>query len=89
MLHCVSTYPAPFESLNLRFIETLKQFEIPIGYSGHERGIAIPLAAVTLGACIVKTHHPGSYLAWPGSSASLEPSGIEKLVRDIRHVETA
>ncbi len=46
LLHCVSTYPAPFEALNLRFIETLKKFDVPVGYSSHERGIAVPLVAL-------------------------------------------
>ena len=44
LLHCVSTYPAPFENLNLRFVGTLKQFGVPVGYSSHE-GIAMPLVA--------------------------------------------
>ncbi|MBX3086089.1 MAG: N-acetylneuraminate synthase family protein [Anaerolineae bacterium] len=90
LLHCVSTYPAPFENLNLRFIETMKQFDVPIGYSSHERGIAIPVAAVALGACIVEKHITlDRTLPGPDHPASLEPSGIQKLVRDIRHLEQA
>lgn len=90
LLHCVSTYPAPFESLNLRFLETLKQFGVPVGYSSHERGIAIPLVAVALGACIIEKHITvDRTLPGPDHPASLEPGGIEKLVRDIRHAEQA
>jgi sialic acid synthase SpsE/sugar phosphate isomerase/epimerase len=90
LLHAVSTYPAPFESLNLRFIETLKQFGVPVGYSGHERGIAIPLVALTLGASIIEKHVTlDRTLPGPDHPASLEPAGMEKLVRDIRHAEMA
>ena len=90
LLHCVSTYPAPFESLNLHFIETLKQFGVPVGYSGHERGIAIPVVAVALGACIVEKHITlDRSLPGPDHAASLEPAGIERLIRDIRHTEQA
>lgn len=90
LLHCVSTYPAPFEGLSLRFIETLKRFGVPVGYSSHERGIAMPVAAITLGASIVEKHITlDRTLPGPDHPASLEPAGIHKLVRDIRHLEAA
>lgn len=90
ILHCVSTYPAPFESLNLRFIETLKKFDVPVGYSSHERGISVPIAAMTLGACIIEKHITlDRTLPGPDHPASLEPSGMQKLVRDIRNLELA
>jgi N-acetylneuraminate synthase len=90
LLHCVSTYPAPFEALNLRFIEVLKQFGVPIGYSAHERGIMIPVVALTLGACIIEKHITlDRTLPGPDHAASLEPGGFEKMVRDLRHAETA
>ena len=90
LLHCVSTYPAPFESLNLRFIKTLQSFDVPVGYSSHERGIAIPLVALTLGASIIEKHITlDRTLPGPDHPASLEPAGIKKLVRDIRNVELA
>jgi sugar phosphate isomerase/epimerase len=86
----VSTYPAPFEGLNLRFLETLRQFGVPVGYSGHERGIAVSIAALTLGACIIEKHITlDRTLPGPDHPASLEPSGIQKLIRDIRNVELA
>jgi sialic acid synthase SpsE/sugar phosphate isomerase/epimerase len=90
LLHCVSTYPAPFESLNLRFIETLKQYGIPVGYSSHERGIAMPLVALALGASIIEKHVTlDRTLPGPDHPASLEPGGLQKLVRDIRNAEAA
>ena len=90
MLHCVSTYPAPFEHLNLRYLEKLKTHGIPIGYSGHERGIAIPLVAMTLGATIIEKHiTTDRMLPGPDHPASLEPQGFQKLVRDLRNAETA
>jgi N-acetylneuraminate synthase len=90
LLHCVSTYPAPFESLNLRFLTTLKQFGVPVGYSGHERGIAVPVAALALGARIIEKHLTlDRSLPGPDHAASLEPQGFEKLVRDLRNAEVA
>jgi N-acetylneuraminate synthase len=90
LLHCVSTYPAPFDSLNLRFIDTLRQFGVPVGYSGHERGIAASVAAVVLGAKIIEKHVTiDRTLPGPDHAASLEPAGLQKLVRDIRNVELA
>lgn len=90
LLHCVSAYPAPFESLNLRFLNTLKTFDVPIGYSGHERGIAIPLVALTLGASIIEKHITlDRTLPGPDHPASLEPTGFAHLVRDIRNAELA
>lgn len=90
LLHCVSTYPAPFESLNLRFIETLQRFGVPVGYSGHERGIATPLLALALGATIIEKHITlDRTLPGPDHAASLEPGGFARLVRDIRNGEIA
>lgn len=90
LLHCISTYPAPFEGLHLRFIETLKRFGVPVGYSGHERGIAMPLVALTLGATIIEKHITlDRTLPGPDHPASLEPGGFTKLVRDLRNAERA
>ncbi len=90
LLHCVSTYPAPFENLNLRFIQTLKQFNVPVGYSSHERGIVMPIVALTLGASIIEKHITlDRTLPGPDHAASLEAVGIKKLIRDIRNAEQA
>jgi sialic acid synthase SpsE/sugar phosphate isomerase/epimerase len=90
-LHCNSTYPAPFHNLNLNFLEEMKNmFDIPIGYSGHEPGIAIPVAAVSKGACIIEKHLTlDRAMKGPDHASSLEPQGFVKLVRDIRNVELA
>ncbi len=90
LLHCVSAYPAPFESLNLRVIESLKSFGVPVGYSGHERGISAPIVALTLGASIIEKHITmDRTLPGPDHAASLEPHGFKKMVRDIRVAEQA
>ena len=91
ILSCVSTYPSKPKEINLRNIEMLKRtFDEPIGYSGHENGIAISLAAVALGACVVERHFTmDKTLKGPDHAASLEPQDLEKLVRDIRIIEQA
>lgn len=89
--HCTSTYPCDPEQLNLRMIETLKEkFDSPIGYSGHEVGLQTTLAAVTLGACFVERHITLDRAMWGSDqAASVEPQGLERLVRDIRIIEKA
>ncbi len=91
LLHCNSTYPAPFADLNLRFIPALaKMSGVPVGYSGHEAGIAISTAVVALGACVIERHITlDRTMRGPDHAASLEPAGFSKLVRDIRHLEAA
>lgn len=85
LLHCVSTYPSKFEELNLRAMETLKKFGYPVGYSGHELGIAISLAAAVMGANVVERHFTLERTMKGGDhAASLEPEGLRKIVRDIR-----
>jgi N-acetylneuraminate synthase len=92
MLHATSTYPMPPEEANLRTIATLRDryVGVPIGYSGHERGLQISLAAVALGACVVERHITLDRTMWGSDhAASLEPQGFEHLVRDIRIIESA
>jgi N-acetylneuraminate synthase/N,N'-diacetyllegionaminate synthase len=91
LLHCVSAYPCENDVVNLRVMETLRRtFDVPIGYSGHERGIAIPVAAATLGAVVVEKHFTlDRTLPGPDHAASLEPAGLERLVHYIRVVEAA
>ncbi|MEO3807584.1 N-acetylneuraminate synthase family protein [Sphaerisporangium sp. B11E5] len=91
MMHATSTYPLPPEEANLRAIVTLRErYGVPVGYSGHERGLQISLAAVTLGAVTVERHITLDRTMWGSDhAASLEPSGLEHLVRDIRIIETA
>ncbi|MBX9928167.1 MAG: N-acetylneuraminate synthase family protein [Gemmatimonadaceae bacterium] len=91
LLHTVSTYPAKYDELNLRVIPTMRErYGVPVGYSGHETGLASSVAAVALGACIVERHITLDRAMWGSDqAASLEPSGLTKLVRDIRLVEQA
>lgn len=91
ILHAISTYPAQYEELNLRTIPMLAQrFGVPVGYSGHETGIASSVAAVALGACVVERHLTLDRAMWgTDQAASLEPNGMTRLMRDIRLVEAA
>jgi len=91
LLHATSTYPCPPEEANLRTIGTLaERFDVPVGYSGHERGLQISIAAVALGACMVERHVTLDRTMWGSDqAASLEPDGLRRLVRDIRTVESA
>jgi N-acetylneuraminate synthase len=91
LLHAVSTYPAHYNELNLRAIQTLRdRYKVPVGYSGHETGIASTVAAVALEACAVERHITLDRAMWGSDhAASLEPSGLTRLVRDIRLVESS
>ena len=86
-----STYPCENNELNLRAIATLgNRYGIPAGYSGHERGVQATIAAVALGATFIERHITLDRSMWgTDHSASLEPAGLERLVRDIRIVELA
>ena len=86
-----STYPAEASELNLRAIQTFSErYKIPVGYSGHERGLQVTIAAVALGATFIERHITLDRSMWgTDHSASLEPEGLKKLVRDIRIVELA
>ncbi|MDA8016077.1 MAG: N-acetylneuraminate synthase family protein [Thermoanaerobaculia bacterium] len=89
--HCTSAYPCPPDELNLRMVETLaSEFGCPIGYSGHEVGLQTTVATVVLGACLVERHITLDRAMWGSDqSASVEPWGFMRLVRDIRVVERA
>ncbi len=90
--HSTSAYPCKAEELNLRMIPTLAAMYpgTPIGYSGHETGLATTVAAVVLGASFVERHFTLDRAMWGSDhAASVEPQGFQKLVRDIRDVEKA
>ena len=91
ILHATSTYPAGYDELNLKVIPVLAQrFKVPVGYSGHETGISSSVAAVVLGASMVERHLTLDRAMWGSDqAASLEPNGMQRLLRDIRLVETA
>jgi pseudaminic acid synthase len=91
LLKCTSAYPAPAEDMNLRTIpEMTRRFGVPVGLSDHTMGIAAPVAAVALGACIIEKHltlsrsTPG-----PDSAFSLEPQEFKAMVDAIRTIEKA
>lgn len=91
LLHTTSTYPCPPEESNLRTIHTLRErYGVPIGYSGHEKGLQVSLGAVALGAVAVERHITLDRTMWGSDhAASVEPQGLQHLVRDIRILETA
>jgi N-acetylneuraminate synthase len=89
--HTTSTYPCEPEELNLNMIGTLKhEFPCPIGYSGHEVGLIPSVVAVGLGACLVERHITLDRAMWGSDqAASVEPGGVERLVKYIRVTEKA
>jgi len=89
--HSTSSYPCKVEELNLLMLQTLeKEFDCPIGYSGHEVGLQTTYAAVTLGASFVERHITLDRSMWGSDqAASVEPAGLMRLVRDIRVIEKA
>lgn len=90
LAHSTSAYPCQVEDLNLRMIGTLKQRfpQTPIGYSGHEVGLAPTWAAVTMGACFVERHITLDRALWGSDqAASVEVLGMHQLVRNIRDIE--
>lgn len=90
--HSTSSYPCPAEELNLRMIQTLthKFPGVPVGYSGHETGLATTYAAVAMGACFVERHYTLDRAMWGSDqAASVELEGMRRMVRDIRDIERA
>jgi sialic acid synthase SpsE len=91
LLQCTSEYPAAPAGVNLRAMAVLAAaFGVPTGFSDHTEGLAVPLAAVALGACIVEKHFTlDRGLPGPDHRASVEPGELAALVRGIRTVEAA
>lgn len=91
LMHSTSTYPCPPEEVNLRTMGALRsRYGVPVGYSGHERGLQVSLAAVALGAVAVERHITLDRTMWGSDqAASIEPQGVRGLLRDIRIVETS
>jgi N-acetylneuraminate synthase len=89
LLHTTSAYPAKIADLNLRMIPALRaRYGVPVGYSGHEVGLATSYAAVALGAAMVERHITLDRAMWGSDqAASVEPQGLMKLVRDTRSIE--
>ena len=91
LLHCTSEYPAPWESIRLKAMDTLgSAFGLPVGYSDHSEGIEVSLAAAARGAAIIEKHFTlDRSLPGPDHRASLEPEELARLVSGIRHIELA
>lgn len=91
LLHCVTSYPAREEEINLRVIETLRRrFMIPIGFSDHTLGITVSIAAAALGAVLIEKHFTlDRRLPGPDHKASLEPNELKEMIKGIRDVEKA
>jgi pseudaminic acid synthase len=91
LLKCTSAYPAPADEMNLRTIPELgRRFDVPVGLSDHTMGIAVPVAAVSLGACIIEKHLTLSRTAGgPDSAFSLEPEEFKAMVGGVRTAEKA
>lgn len=90
LLHCNSTYPAPLHDINLKWISTLQRIHTLVGYSGHERGINVSLAAVGLGACIIERHFTlDRNMEGPDHAASLTQPEFARMIEGIRDIEHA
>ncbi len=91
LLHCTTEYPAPYEDVNLKAMETMRDaFDLPVGYSDHTKGLEIPVAAVARGACVIEKHFTlDRNMEGPDHKASIEPDELKQMVSMIRHVEVA
>ena len=91
LLHCVTSYPAKIEEMNLKTMATLRNtFKLPVGLSDHSLGVNIPIAAVAMGACLIEKHFTlNKNLPGPDHGASLEPDELKQMVRSIKDAERA
>lgn len=91
LLHCTTEYPADFEDVNLRVMNTMRDaFGLPVGLSDHTLGVAVPIAAVACGASIIEKHFTlDKSLEGPDHTASLDPNELAIMVRSIREVEVS
>ena len=90
LLHCTSQYPTPIQECNLRAMDTLRAFGLPVGYSDHTEGIVIPVAAVARGATFIEKHFTlDRTMPGPDHKASLEPQELTQMVRQIRALQLA
>lgn len=91
LTHCTSSYPCAYKDINLLIIpELIKRYKLPVGFSGHHTSVAIDVAAVALGACLVERHFTlDRTMKGTDQASSLEPAGMEKVVKYIRATEMA
>lgn len=91
VLHATTEYPCPIEEVNLRAMQTIQAaFGVKVGYSDHTQGIAVPIAAVAMGACVIEKHFTlDRAMEGPDHKASLEPKELKAMVQAIRHIDQA
>ena len=91
LLHCNTEYPTPYADVNLHAMAGMRaRFQLPVGYSDHSLGIAVPIAAAALGASIIEKHFTlDQSMEGPDHRASLSPEELHEMVRGIRAVEAA
>ena len=91
LMHCVSTYPLDDKKANLKLIDTLrKKFKCKVGYSGHEKGLAISAAASALGITSLERHITLDRTMYGSDqAASVEPNGLKSLIDQVRKIEIA
>lgn len=91
VLHCTTEYPAPLKTINLQVMNTLREdLNVPIGYSDHSEGIAVPLAAAALGAVVIEKHFTvDKSLPGPDHVASIAPNELESMITGIRSIQEA
>lgn len=91
LLHCNTQYPTPYEDVNLRAMNSLKEkFGVKVGYSDHTKGIEVPIAAVAMGATVIEKHFTlDKNMEGPDHKASLEPGELKQMIQSIRNIECA
>jgi N-acetylneuraminate synthase len=90
LLHCTSEYPTPMNEVNLRAMDALSVFGLPVGYSDHTAGTLIPIAAVARGATLIEKHFTlDRTMSGPDHRASLEPAELKQMVVQIRQLQDA
>lgn len=91
ILHCNTEYPTPYEDVNLRAMNTIKdEFNVNVGYSDHTKGIEVPIASAALGASVIEKHFTlDRNMEGPDHKASLEPYELKAMVSAIRNIEKA
>src|SRR6056297_3260836 len=91
LLHCTTEYPAPYEEVNLKAMQSLSTiFGVGTGYSDHTEGIAVPIAAAALGAKVIEKHFTlDRNMEGPDHAASLEPNELKEMIDSIRCIEAA
>ena len=91
LLHCNTQYPTPYEDVNLRAMNSLKdKFGVKVGYSDHTNGIEVPIAAVAMGARVIEKHFTlDKNMEGPDHKASLEPGELKQMIQSIRNIECA